>query len=349
MILVESLCHLASDSKNDFHKRLSGREREKFIIRQPPIEEKDDYDSENFWISDGLPSSSSRVEIIAFLSCSFTEIVFSMSTAFSVSDSLLHICSNSSSCHNKTKQHTHNVFILLSLSGATNLSLLAGVCAACMLAYKCLQMKWWAAVTAVAIPWQKALLMCPYVFSGKFSVLAPRCSRALLHNLQLTSDGCLIFARHLTTAMIPAIVIISRLLCLKGKRGPFKHFPKNALLSFCRNMKSAVHVPYAGWLILPCSTLARTHDVKNFLSSIQVFCCKTFTMLWYGASYCCLCVQSSMSSESPLYHFSYRRLSVLICHQVPVSFSACFGTSFSAAPLCIAPLTLLLNVEWRSW
>jgi len=27
---------------------------EKFIIRQPPIGEKDDYDSENSWISDGL-------------------------------------------------------------------------------------------------------------------------------------------------------------------------------------------------------------------------------------------------------------------------------------------------------
>jgi len=33
---------------------------EKFIIRQPPIGEKDDYDSENSWISDGLPSSSRR-------------------------------------------------------------------------------------------------------------------------------------------------------------------------------------------------------------------------------------------------------------------------------------------------
>jgi len=36
------------------------REIEKFIIRQPPKEEKDDYDSENSWISDGLPSSSRR-------------------------------------------------------------------------------------------------------------------------------------------------------------------------------------------------------------------------------------------------------------------------------------------------
>jgi len=33
------------------------REIEKFIIRQPPMGEKDDYDSENSWISDGLPSS----------------------------------------------------------------------------------------------------------------------------------------------------------------------------------------------------------------------------------------------------------------------------------------------------
>jgi len=36
------------------------RDIEKFIIRQPSIEEKDDDDSENSWISDGLPSSSSR-------------------------------------------------------------------------------------------------------------------------------------------------------------------------------------------------------------------------------------------------------------------------------------------------
>ena len=33
------------------------REREKFIVRQPPIGGKDDYDIENSWISDGLPSS----------------------------------------------------------------------------------------------------------------------------------------------------------------------------------------------------------------------------------------------------------------------------------------------------
>jgi len=39
-----------------------GREIEKFIIRQPPIGGKDNYDSEISWISDGLPSSSRRRE-----------------------------------------------------------------------------------------------------------------------------------------------------------------------------------------------------------------------------------------------------------------------------------------------
>ena len=126
------------------------------------------------------------------------------------------------------------------------LSLLIGVCAACMLAYRCLQMKWWAAVTVVVIASQKALLLCPYVSFNKFSVLAPRCSCALLHNLQFTSDRCLIFASHLATRMIPVIAIISGLFCLQGTRGSFKYFPKNTLLSFCRNVKSAVHVPYAG-------------------------------------------------------------------------------------------------------
>ena len=36
------------------------REREKFITRQPTTGEKDDYDSENSWISEGLPGSSRR-------------------------------------------------------------------------------------------------------------------------------------------------------------------------------------------------------------------------------------------------------------------------------------------------
>ena len=39
---------------------ISRCERENFIIRQPPIGGRDDYDGENSWISDGLPSSSRR-------------------------------------------------------------------------------------------------------------------------------------------------------------------------------------------------------------------------------------------------------------------------------------------------
>jgi len=70
--------------------------------------------------------------------------------------------------------------------------------------------------------------------------------RALLHNLHPTSNCCLILASYLATGMIPAITIISRLLCLQGTRRSFKYFPKIALLSFCRNMKSAIHVLYAG-------------------------------------------------------------------------------------------------------
>jgi len=38
-----------------------------------------------------------------------------------------------------------------------------------------------------------------------------------------------------------------------------------------------------------------------------------------------------------------------VCLQAPVSFSSCFGTSFSAAPPHTASLTLLFNVEWQSW
>jgi len=79
--------------------------------------------------------------------------------------------------------------------------------AACMLAYRYLLMNWWAAVTVVAIPSQKALLMCPYVSSGKLLVFALRCSRALLHDLQPTSDCRLIFASHLATRMVPATAI----------------------------------------------------------------------------------------------------------------------------------------------
>ena len=70
-------------------------------------------------------------------------------------------------------------------------------------------MKWWAAVTVVAIPSQKELLTCPYVSSCTYSVLAPRFSRALLHNLHLASDRCLLFAIHLATGMLTPFFISS--------------------------------------------------------------------------------------------------------------------------------------------
>ena len=56
---------------------------------------------------------------------------------------------------------------------------------------------------------------------------------------------------------------------LQGTRGSFKYFPENALLSFCRNMKSAVHVPCAPWLTLPCSALAASHTWFQEFSAIN--------------------------------------------------------------------------------
>jgi len=146
--------------------------------------------------------------------------------------------------------------------------------------------------------------------------------------------------------MIPAIANICRLLCLQRTRGSFKYFCKITLLLFCRNMKSADHVPlYAGWLILSCSAPAHTHDFKNFLSLIQVFYCKTFPILWYDASYRCSCVKSSMSS--PLHHLSYRRLSGLICLQAPVSLYSCFGRcpSLYCIPHAIIECRMMISIS----
>ena len=59
--MLDSLKNWIYDFKPSL--RLFEREIEKFITRQPPKGEKDDYDSENSWISDGLPSSfESRIQ-----------------------------------------------------------------------------------------------------------------------------------------------------------------------------------------------------------------------------------------------------------------------------------------------
>ena len=52
--------HFLGIFENSAAFRPTSKGDRKFIIRQPPIGEKDDYDSENSWISDGLPSSSRR-------------------------------------------------------------------------------------------------------------------------------------------------------------------------------------------------------------------------------------------------------------------------------------------------
>jgi len=61
------------------------------------------------------------------------------------------------------------------------MSLLLGVCAACMLAYRYLQMKWCAVVKTVAILSQKlAECTVPIRLLRQILVLAPCCSRATL-------------------------------------------------------------------------------------------------------------------------------------------------------------------------
>jgi len=170
--------------------------------------------------------------------------------------------------------------------------------------------------------------------------LAPLCIICTLHLIA----G---FASHLSTGIIPAISSFLTLYVSMGRAGREMYFPRNFLLSFYRNMKSAVHVSYARWLILSYSVLACTHDFKYFLSSIQVFCCKTFTMLWYDDSYRSLCMQSCVSL--PLCHLTYRRLSALIWLQAPVSFFSCFCTSLSL-PLFVLHLWPCSNASrLRAW
>ena len=50
-----------SGERREVHSdRRTTREIEKFIIRQPPKGEKDGYDSENSWISVGLPAAADK-------------------------------------------------------------------------------------------------------------------------------------------------------------------------------------------------------------------------------------------------------------------------------------------------
>jgi len=70
------------------------------------------YSTWTYWVGRSI------LEIRRSLSCSFTQIVFSISAAFSVSISLLHICSNSG----RYSFSSHNVF-MLSISSIKSLNL----------------------------------------------------------------------------------------------------------------------------------------------------------------------------------------------------------------------------------
>jgi len=128
---------------------------------------------------------------------------------------------------------------------------------------------WHAAVTVVAFLSQKTLLMCPYVFFGvqcsHCVVLVPFGIICSLHLIAVCNMQAIWLLESIR--MIPAIAIISRLLCLRGTCGLFKYFPKNTLLSFCRVPYAG---PIAGWLILSSCPLAYTHDLKIFVINPSV-------------------------------------------------------------------------------
>ena len=252
---------------------------------------------------------------MAFPFVLFHRDLFLISAAFSVSDSLLRICSNSSSCH--------NVFKLLFLRGVTNLqdSSLGFV-----------QLAWWHADVSRRGGGQPCQLLSFHLRRHSCCAsTSPPANFQGSHRIVLAHFCILCSLRLIAVWFLEAIWLpewsqqLSSFLAFyvsKGRTGR-SNTSLRTLGSFCRNMKSAVHVLYAGWLILSCSALVRADDFKNFLSSMQVLCGKIFNMLWYDASSRCLCVQSSISS--PLHHLPSRRLSVLICLQAPVSLSSCLA------------------------
>ena len=158
-----------------------------------------------------------------------TGIVISISCAFS----LLQIFKNSS--------RRHSVLMLLSMSNVTNLGLLFGFCAACMLSYRCLQMEWWAAFTVVAIPSQPALLMWPCVSAARPSVLSPRVFHAILHSRHPADCILPILVRKLTVGVIPATAIHNRLLHFPGIFLSLRYFPSINLPASSINLPASCY------------------------------------------------------------------------------------------------------------
>jgi len=145
------------------------------------------------------------------------------------------------------------------------------------LAYRCLQMKWGAAVTVVAIPllhWQ-APLMCRYICSGKFSVLTHCC---FLRTLTLFGIGYslitykrfLSFAIHFTTMILPWPVFLA--FCVSRElAGHSNHFQKTFYFRFATKWY-VLSLEQGLWY---CSSLACRQDFKNILSSIHLLFCRT--------------------------------------------------------------------------
>ena len=137
-----------------------------------------------------------------------TDIVTSISWAFSASSALMQILRNFS-------RH-YSVLMLLSSSSVTNLSLLVYFCAACMLSYRCLQMEWWTAVNVFAIPLQPAQFMWPCVSAARPSVLSPRATRAILHGRHPAVCILPILVRELAVGVFSATAIPNHLLGFHG-------------------------------------------------------------------------------------------------------------------------------------
>ena len=90
-----------------------------------------------------LLEKDSGLSMYPFLLLLLTGIGTSISCTFTPLSSVLYIFRNSS-------RH-HSMLMSLSLSMVTNLNLLFGFCAACMLLYKCIQIERWAVETDVYI------------------------------------------------------------------------------------------------------------------------------------------------------------------------------------------------------
>jgi len=168
--------------------------------------------------------------------CSFTGIIFSISAAVSVIDSLLHICLNSSFCHN-----VFTLFLMCEKSQFSRwcwCSLHAGIH---LPPHEVVGShdgdRHSIAESTVDVPMRlfrqifiarTALFSCPSAQSAAY-IWSP-------------FDFCEPFGNRKSPCnchyFLPS--------CLQGMRRLLKYFPQSALISFSRNMKSTIHVPYAG-------------------------------------------------------------------------------------------------------